>query len=289
MTRAAAALALMSAAASVSLAGQGAIFSASVENVRVDVLVSDGRQPLLGLQSSDFTVTDNGVLQQVDFTTFEQTPLDVVLALDLSASVTGERLAELRAAARAAVEALKADDHVGLVTFNEAVWLRTPLIQDGRRVLSMLDQPAKAGYTALVDAGFSGLVTSESGTGRALLIMFSDGLDTASFLPEATVLETAKRSDVVVYSVEVSGAARSKFLRDFSEFTGGRVLDVVSTRKLGETFVSILDEFRQRYLLSYTPHGVAKPGWHQLDVRVKNRRATVKARPGTWPDRSIPC
>ena len=32
--------------------------------------------------------------------------------------------------------------------------------------------------------------------------------------------------------------------------------------------------------MSYTPHGVAKDGWHKLDVRVKNRRATIKARPG---------
>ena len=40
------------------------------------------------------------------------------------------------------------------------------------------------------------------------------------------------------------------------------------------------EEFRHRYLLSYTPRGVARDGWHRLEVRVKNRRATIKARPG---------
>jgi len=44
--------------------------------------------------------------------------------------------------------------------------------------------------------------------------------------------------------------------------------------------LGILDEFRHRYLVSDTPTGVAKDGWHRLDVRVKSRRATVKARPG---------
>jgi len=43
--------------------------------------------------------------------------------------------------------------------------------------------------------------------------------------------------------------------------------------------LDILQEFRQRYLISYTPRGVAKDGWHKLDVRVK-RGGTVKARPG---------
>jgi hypothetical protein len=39
-----------------------------------------------------------------------------------------------------------------------------------------------------------------------------------------------------------------------------------------------LQEFRHRYLFSYTPRGVPKGGWHELTVRVK--RGTVKARPG---------
>jgi hypothetical protein len=45
-------------------------------------------------------------------------------------------------------------------------------------------------------------------------------------------------------------------------------------------FVGVLEEFRQRYLLSYSPQGVPTGGWHRLEVRVKRRGATVKARPG---------
>lgn len=44
--------------------------------------------------------------------------------------------------------------------------------------------------------------------------------------------------------------------------------------------VKVLEEFRQRYLLSYSPAGVARGGWHRLEVRLKGRRRTVKARPG---------
>ena len=110
--------------------------------------------------------------------------------------------------------------------------------------------------------------------------MFSDGLDTASWLSPDSVLDTAKRSDVVVYAVSAGGSPKVPFLHDLSELTGGRLLDAGATQNLGATFVGILNEFRQRYLVSYSPRGVSKDGWHRLDVRVKGRKATVKARPG---------
>jgi len=39
-----------------------------------------------------------------------------------------------------------------------------------------------------------------------------------------------------------------------------------------------------RYLISYSPQGVSGAGWHRLEVRVKGRGATVKARPGYFAD-----
>ena len=53
-----------------------------------------------------------------------------------------------------------------------------------------------------------------------------------------------------------------------------------STGNLRSVFLAALEEFRHRYLVSYTPQGVAKGGWHKVDVRVKRRGATVRARPG---------
>src|SRR5205085_10168287 len=72
----------------------------------------------------------------------------------------------------------------------------------------------------------------------------------------------------------------SSFLRELTSLTGGTAYNIDSARDLRATFLRILDEFRHRYLVSYTPHGVGRNGWHRLDVRLKNRRATIKARPG---------
>ncbi len=109
--------------------------------------------------------------------------------------------------------------------------------------------------------------------------MFSDGVDSTSWLEADAVLDTAKRSDVVVYSAEV-GTRRSSFLGDLSAATGGRSIEIESAKDLRSTFRSILEEFRQRYLISYSPKGVTPGGWHRLDVRVKGRNLTVRASPG---------
>ena len=83
-----------------------------------------------------------------------------------------------------------------------------------------------------------------------------------------------------MYAVSARGAGRAEFLRDLSANTGGRAVEIESTTDLQKTFVGILGEFRQRYVLSFTPRGVSDAGWHKLQVRVKGRRPTITARQG---------
>ena len=68
-------------------------FSARVDGIRVDVLVTDSsRRPLRGLTAADFAIRDNGVPQEVDVVSFGETSLNVGLSFDLSESVAGEPL-----------------------------------------------------------------------------------------------------------------------------------------------------------------------------------------------------
>jgi VWFA-related protein len=258
---------------------QAPVFSTKVEVVRVDVLVTDKGQPILGLTPADFEVLDNGVPQQVEFVSYDQIPLNVVLALDMSDSVAGDRLEHLRAAGASLLTGLKRNDQAALVTFSNRIALGAALTSDLQPLRDALEDVVGAGETSLVDGAYAGLTVGESDAGRALLIVFSDGLDTLSWLSPAAVLETAKRSDVVVYGVSV-GRSKSEFLRDLTSFSGGRLFEMDKTANLSATFLSILEEFRRRYLVSYTPRGVSKDGWHRLEVRIKGKRATVKARPG---------
>jgi VWFA-related protein len=256
-------------------------FSSRVEAVRVDVLVTERGQAVLGLKPADFEVIDNGVAQEVDLAAFDSIPLNVVLALDVSGSMVGEPLAELKAASRAVVHGLAPDDRAGLVTFSHLVDVRRPLTRDRASLQDALDASWSGGETALVDASQAAVILGESDVGRALVILFSDGVDTTSWLAPASVIRAARRTDAVVYAVSSPGAgATPKFLDDLCETTGGRLLEVQSTDRLTPVLLQILEEFRQRYVISYTPRGVSRDGWHALRVRVKNRGVSVKARPG---------
>ena len=262
------------------VSAQAPAFSAKVESVRVDVLVLENGRPVRGLGPADFEIADNGVSQQVDLVSFEQIPLTVVLALDMSDSLAGERLAQLQDASRAVLDGLTKDDQAALITFSHVVALGSPLSKDVGVARGALADAHGFGDTSLVDGVYAAMMVGESDVGRALVIVFSDGLDTSSWLSPEAVLESAKRSDVVAYSAAIGSVGGAPFLRELSALTGGTSYKVESTKDLRATFLGILDEFRHRYLVSYTPRGVAKEGWHRLDVRIRNRKATVKARPG---------
>ena len=264
----------------VAQSAQQPTFSARRESVRVDALVTDRGKVVTGLGAVDFEVRDNGVLQTVDLVSFQQIPLNVFLAFDVSASVSGERLKHLQTAGHTLLDRLATEDRTALLTFSHAVLLREGLTGATARVRQALTDVRPFGDTALVDGTYATLMLDPQDGGRNLLLVFSDGLDTASWLTPERVIDSAKRSDFVVYGVSSRGPEDSKFLEDLTELTGGATLKVESTKDLSAAFVKILDEFRQRYLISYSPAGVPAGGWHRIEVRVKGRRVTVKSRAG---------
>ena len=277
------------AAALVFLVGSGAAgvagqdtptFSTGIQAIRLDVLVTNRDRVVLGLEASDFEVRDNGVLQDVELVSSEKLPLNVILALDTSGSVAGEPLDHLRSAAQTLLARLEPEDSAGLVTFSQEVTLREGLTRDVDRLRRALAGVRPRGETAVIDGSYVAMMLGETDIGRDLLIVFSDGVDTSSWLTEGQVLDAARRSDVVIYGVSVSGTVEPEFLGRLTRITGGSLFEVESTRDLRAVFVDIFDEFRNRYLLSYSPQGVSSEGWHRLEVKVKDRRGVARVRAG---------
>jgi VWFA-related protein len=258
-------------------------FRTRVDLVRVDVLVTDRGLPVRGLTAADFEVRDNDVLQQVDAVFGEDIPVNAILTLDLSQSVVGDRLTQLRRAGLALIDALKPNDQTALIGFSHAVVLGSGLTRDFDRVREAIRQTLTSGETSIADACFTSLLLGDSDPGRALVLAFSDGMDTSSWLTPAAVLDSARRSDAVVYAVSVADTDRTRkltFLDDLTGATGGAVFQAASTSDLSREFLKVLTEFRLRYLISYTPRGVTKDGMHRLEIKVKGRGYKIKARPG---------
>jgi VWFA-related protein len=269
-------------------AAQIPTFSVTSEEVRLNVLVASNGKPVMGLHAADFEVLDNGVRQKIEFASFEQIPISATMVLDLSGSVTGEMLDNLKGAGIALLKGLRKDERAALITFSNNVRLGSPLTTDLDQIRAALDKakPQPFSNSSAINASYAGLMLAQSKAENPLLIVFSDGLDTLSWLTEDEALESAKQTNVVVYAVSAGHLRDKTFLQDLTKCTGGSVFEVESTKNLDKVFVGILEEFRRRYLLTYIPKGVSNSGWHKLKVRVKSNPDKIVYRPNYAIDSS---
>lgn len=263
---------------------QQTVFKTGVDLVRIDALVTADGKPVNGLGPSDFEVVDNGVPQRIEMAG-PDARFDVILTLDMSGSVQGDRFQALLDGVRALLAQLHAGEQVSLVTFNEDVALRSALTKDVAAVTRSLADIKPRGTTSMYDAVFSSLSLANHDV-RTLLLLFSDGADNSSWLTGAQVIEAARRADVVVCPVAVavsvqSGLRSARFLSTLADRTGGRLFHTESMRTLRVSMLQVLTEFRSRYVIAYTPTGVGRDdGWHRLEVRLKGRKADVKSKDG---------
>jgi VWFA-related protein len=290
----------------ISLASSQQTFRVSVDAVRVDVLVTDGNRPVGGLTATDFELRDSGVLQHLESVSFEDVPLSVMLALDVSSSVRGQPLDNLKGAGSAVAGLLRPGDRAALLTFSEEIDLSSDWSADHQPLAQAIERTRASGSTALHDAAYAALTLKDPQSGRLLVLLFSDGDDTESWLSGRTVIDFARRSDAVVYSVGLRHAPVRKlgylvdfrsgpqpdvprvvpseltrsFLTALAEETGGKYIDAERSDRLRETFAQIVTEFRSRYLLTYIPAGVEAGGWHPIDVKLKNKKGNITARRG---------
>lgn len=315
-TLAAAVAAALSLAAAAPGAQQTPKFSAAADAILVDVSVTRAGSLVEGLTAADFVVRDSGVVQTTQLVETGGLPVNLLLALDTSASVRGPSLDHLKDAARAAVTSLRPGDEAALLTFSHNVLLRSSWTSSRESLLKAIDGVTGQGLTALNDAAFATLaMTGKRGT-RRLVLFFTDGDDTASWTSAADLLQAARRSDAIVYGVTLdaagnSGAAfarllatrpkgtdqaparalleqwlateprlyRGALLSMLALETGGETLRAADTAKVGAAFVDIVSRFGRRYVLAYTPTGVPAAGWHPIDVEVKGG-GDVSARRG---------
>jgi VWFA-related protein len=281
------------------LAPEPPVFPARVELVYVDVFVTKKDAPVSGLRASDFRVRDNGVEQRVEVVARDLAPTTAVLALDTSASVAGAQLVRLKEAARAFLTGLGERDEAALVTFNHKLVLRADATRDVAVVEAALDRVRARGGTSLIDTLYVCL-KRRWGTGRPLVVLFTDGEDTGSWLENEDVVEAARESSVLLYVVGTEPAPgpvshqipfgplgveshRTEsgyvhLLRRAAETTGGRYWPVESLTRLPAAFRAILEASNARYVLRYEPTGVRRPGRHRLKVSVRRHGVEVRAR-----------
>jgi len=264
-----------------------AVFHGATHGVTVDVTVFDGRTIVSSLGAQDFEVADNGAPQAVVSVSPNRLPIDLRLIFDTSGSISAQELDMYRRAMRSVADALKPDDRCEIVGFTTRVTSVAP--RQSPPITIDLQRMLPDG-TAFFDAVSLGLITVPSLDRRQIVIVLSDAQDNASFFDEATLMDAAKRTDAVVYTVlparigsdEPHYVAR---LQALSLLTGGRLVQAAKDSEVGTTIIDAIEEFRSSYVVRYTLGGTVKPGWHALGVKVRGpHKYTVRARPGYFID-----
>ncbi|MEO7192620.1 MAG: VWA domain-containing protein [Vicinamibacterales bacterium] len=266
-----------------SVPAQNAVFRSRVDHVTLNVAVRQGTRLITDLKPADFEVRDNGEEQTVTEAVFESVPTDATMLVDMSASVRAPLLASLKHAIDSLQQKLRPTDRLALYQFNEGIQGISHTVA-GQPVSELLSQPR--GETALFDALAASVIKPNAPPFRQMLLLFTDGLDTLSFLDEKSVRAIVRRSDQAVFVVALADdvthrVAHQEFLSDVADTSGGRFALLEGTGQIDREFVSSLEDFRLSYTLSYDTSATAKPGWHELTVRVKRPgRYDIRARRG---------
>ena len=272
-------------------------FRSGADVVSVEAAVRREKRPITGVKIGDFELLDNGVAQEITDISYERLPIDVTVVLDVSASVTGSVLDQLRQSVRQLKSDLGPKDRLKLVAFNMQV-----------RRLADFEAPASAtdaafaslsgrGSSAIFDSLAVALATPTSQGRRHLIVLFSDGQDSSSITDPETLFDVARRSTPTVNIVLASAVPEhiaSPFARSpgrppitigrlydqLARDTGGTVVTASPGESLASTFRRVLGDFRASYVLYFTPKNVDRTGPHTLQVRVKQEGAEVRARSG---------
>jgi Ca-activated chloride channel family protein len=287
-----------------------------VELVQVDVVASDSKGKVVtDLTQQDFTLKENGKVQPI--THFYNAandqiryPLTISFVVDTSGSmqelVAGmTRIQVAVKAAEMVMKDLKANDHMELIEFNEKPVEIVPFTDDVDVLEDKLEAlDFKEADTAMHDAVVFSLDKIKNQSGRKIVVIFSDGMDTASKSVEQDAVQALRNTDatfVAFYSEfarlnfpaagggfggDPSSMNRVKIrtgedlLRQYTEISGG---EFFSFRKEPELLKAI-ESFRaivgSQYTLAFTPSAGKKKEWRKLKVECKRKGIHLRYREG---------
>jgi Ca-activated chloride channel family protein len=263
------------------------IFRASVRTVPVYATVLDANGRLVpDLTQDDFSVTDNGKPAEIALFSSEPQPFTAVVMMDTSASMTAN-LKLLNRAAEQFLLRLLPVDRAQVGAFNDKIQLSGTFTNNRDELIAALDDLYFGNPTRLNDAVAASLDTLQGVDGRRVILLFTDGEDTASRIGFGKVLERSRDEEVMVYSigleseyfngVRVVRSKPSRDLRKISEETGGGYFELQRSVDLAPTFSRVATELRSQYLIAFTPLTLDGKV-HKLDVRVNRPAMTVRAR-----------
>jgi Ca-activated chloride channel family protein len=190
---------------------EGFRFKSGVEFVNVTATVTDNNGRFVsGLRQEDFTVYEDGQIQDVSHFSSDRVPVSLGIALDSSGSMTPEKVETARAAIeRLIVKLLDQDDELFFMEFATRARLIQGWTTNRQLISDALRRIEPVGGTALYDAVADALPTAEEGRNRKkALLVISDGNDTNSNIGVSALRQRIRESEVLVYALGVDSTSK---------------------------------------------------------------------------------
>jgi len=263
--------------------------------VPIPVSVVDRRgTAVVNLKLDDFELHVDGELRPLSDVTRSETSVRLAMLFDNSGSLDAAREFEKQAAIRFFKKVLRAKDEAAIYSIETDSYLAQPLTNNIVRLqqtIAMFGKPE--GGTSLFDAiiGASGYLKPYSG--RRVLVIVSDGIETTSRHQDFDfVVQRVLADDCQIYVVQTGlyeGAnlralAAERRMEQLTGETGGAVYLPKTTDELDLAFDQIAADLAQQYVLSYYPSAEHRDGrLHRLDLRIKSRNdVRVRSRKGYY-------
>ena len=273
--------------------------SVNVKLVNVFASVADsGGAPYGALKKEDFRIFEDGVEQKLSvFERESELPLSIIVALDTSMSTRKDLPLEIASARRFTHAIIRPVDAISLYQFSTYVSQVLAFTHDERRIDEALGHLRTGAATALYDAIYLSAQALEKRQGRKVIVLITDGGDTASKTDYPEALRAAQISEALIYSIIMvpieADAGRDTggehALIQLSRDTGGKFFYATSTAQLDEAFCQISDELRTQYLLAYYPVSRVGAEFRRISVELTpeakqraNRELVVRNRAGYY-------
>jgi Ca-activated chloride channel homolog len=266
---------------------QAGVFRSGAKMVPVYATVTDAEGALVpNLTREDFEILDNAARQEIAIFENQSQPFTAIVMLDSSGSMTNS-LKLVNAGAEQFIIRLLPQDRAQVGAFNDKVEFSGSFTADRDELVAALRELDFGNSTRLYDAIDQSLDRLAGVEGRRVIVVLTDGEDTASKTGQGDVLNRALADEVMIYgigleSVYFNGMRQvrtnpDKVVRRLAEETGGGYYLLKETADLNSTFTRIAQELRSQYVLGFSPT-LLDGKVHKLTVNVKRPGMKARAR-----------
>jgi VWFA-related protein len=241
---------------------QDPVFTSDTRLVLLHATVVDNKGNLVtNLPRSAFKVYENNVEQPIKIFRREDVPVSLGLVIDNSGSMRLRR-AKVNTAALQMVKASNRQDEVFIVNFNDDAFLDVDFTGDIRKLEDGLARIDTRGGTAMYDAISMSIdhLVAKGKRDKKVLMLITDGADTASRSTLEKLISQLHSTDVVAYSIALLNdesprdAKRAKRALDAIAKASGGLTFLPKTLEEVETLaLEVAQDIRSQYVIAYSP------------------------------------